>query len=557
MLNWNSTDTHPPIPEISASLPYALGLSLSLLAFLYLRSLATWNTRSRRLSTPPGPRSLPFFGNALDMPKAKQWEGFRDLCAKYGDILCLHVFTQPVVVLGSADVIVEYLDKRSANTSDRKQTASLKLMGYDTSFGLMPYGPEWKLRRRAFWQHFSPTAVGNYQNIQRETTRTFLRTLLEHSRDIDIERHLTKSVATTLLRVLYGIETQNDIDEAVAAIQGGLEGGRQVLVSGGFLVDFFPILRYSPSFVPFQRRFAKWRTGLERLMNTPFACYQAAAEKLGDDAPPCVVGGVITSLLKDDQEKEHVADIEFIAKRIAVDSMEAGTDSVTLFILPYLEQWSDRANLQTVSTLTTVLLAMSLYPNIQKKAQAELDAVVGPDRFPDFSDRDLLVYIDAIIKEALRWMPSAPLGLTHCTRNDDELRGYFIPAGTVLMANIWACLRDPEAYENPEEFHPERFLRDGKLDPSVRDPSDFIFGFGRRTCPGRHFGLAALFINVASVLHTFNISRPLDDCGREIVIEPRMANGFVSHPEDSRVQLKPRSPEAEALILRSTGGAIA
>ncbi|KAM5539386.1 hypothetical protein V8D89_006838 [Ganoderma adspersum] len=533
-MNWNGTDILRPAQIAGDSLLYALGLSLSLLALLYLRTLATWRTRSRGLPTPPGPRPLPFFGNALDMPKARQWEGFRDLCAKYGDILCLRVFSQPMVVLGSADVIIEYLDKRSANTSDRKQTASLQLMAYDTSFGLMSYGPEWKLRRRAFWQHFSPTAVGNYQNIQRETARSFLRTLLEHSHNF--EKHLTESVATTLLRVLYGMEKQDEIDETVAAIQGGLEGSRQILVSGGFLVDFFPILRYSPSFVPFQRQFEKWRAGLERLMNTPFAHYQATAAKLGDDAPPCVVGGVIASLLKDDQDQDHVADIEFIAKHIAVDSVEAGTDT-------------------TVSTLATVFLVMSLYPDIQKKAQAELDSIVGPGRLPDFSDRDSLVYVAAIIKEALRWIPPAPLGLTHCTTDDDELRGYFVPAGTVLIANVWACLHDPKAYENPEEFRPERFLRDGKLDPDIRDPSDFVFGFGRRTCPGRHFGLAALFINVASVLHTFNISRPLDDRGQEIIIEPRMANGFVSHPEDSRCRLKPRSPETEALILRSSGGA--
>ena len=80
---------------------------------------------------------------------------------------------------------------------------------------------------------------------------------------------------------------------------------------------------------------------------------------------------------------------------------------------------------------------MSLYPDIQKKAQAELYSIVGQDRLPDFSDRDSLPYIHAIIKEALRWMPPAPLGLTHCTTNDDELRGYFVPAGTVLIANIW------------------------------------------------------------------------------------------------------------------------
>ena len=94
--------------------------------------------------------------------------------------------------------------------------------------------------------------------------------------------------------------------------------------------------------------------------------------------------------------------------------------------------------LQTFSTLQTVLLAMSLYPEVLQKAHAELDAVVGPGRLPNFEDADSLVYVNAIIKEALRWMPVLPLGVPHCTSEDDEFGGYFIPAGTVVMANVWS-----------------------------------------------------------------------------------------------------------------------
>ena len=83
-MNWNATDILRPTELGVSLLLYALGLSLALLCFLYLRSLAVWRARSRGLSTPPGPPPLPFFGNALDMPKARQWEGFRDLCTKYG-----------------------------------------------------------------------------------------------------------------------------------------------------------------------------------------------------------------------------------------------------------------------------------------------------------------------------------------------------------------------------------------------------------------------------------------------------------------------------------------
>ena len=89
------------------------------------------------------------------------------------------------------------------------------------------------------------------------------------------------------------------------------------------------------------------------------------------------------------------------------------------------------------STLQTTFLAMSLYPDVLRKAQAELDAVVGASRLPDWDDKDELPYVNAIIKESLRWQNVIPLSLPHCTVEDDEFHGYFIPEGTLLMPNIW------------------------------------------------------------------------------------------------------------------------
>ncbi len=80
---------------------------------------------------------------------------------------------------------------------------------------------------------------------------------------------------------------------------------------------------------------------------------------------------------------------------------------------------------------------MSLYPAVLRKAQAELDTVVGRDRLPDFSDRPHLVYVNAIIKEALRWQNVIPLGVPHRLTQDDEFNGYFIPKGTLILPNIW------------------------------------------------------------------------------------------------------------------------
>lgn len=97
-----------------------------------------------------------------------------------------------------------------------------------------------------------------------------------------------------------------------------------------------------------------------------------------------------------------------------------------------------------MSTLEGFFVALALYPEVQKKAQAELDAVVGPDRLPDYNDRDKLVYVNAIIKESLRWHNVLPM-ITHRTVEDDEFRGCFIPAGTTILVNVWYafCSRAP------------------------------------------------------------------------------------------------------------------
>ena len=97
---------------------------------------------------------------------------------------------------------------------------------------------------------------------------------------------------------------------------------------------------------------------------------------------------------------------------------------------------------------------MALCPEVQKKAQAEIDAVVGPNRLPDFHDRPSLPYVNAILKETSRWNLVTPLGrpfvivivatiltsseaVPHMSTNDDEYNGYYIPKGTVTIGNAW------------------------------------------------------------------------------------------------------------------------
>lgn len=127
-----------------------------------------------------------------------------------------------------------------------------------------------------------------------------------------------------------------------------------------------------------------------------------------------------------------------------------------------------------------------------------------------------------------------------CT-NDDEYEGYFIPKGTIVVGNTWyikesyrrsnlmdsnrSILHDPNIYEEPSRFMPERFLKDGKLNPEAPDPSSAAFGFGRRICPGMYMSDSSIFLTIASLLSVFDIRAPVDEFGVPVKLNPEYTNG--------------------------------
>jgi len=199
----------------------------------------------------------------------------------------------------------------------------------------------------------------------------------------------------------------------------------------------------------------------------------------------------------------------------------------------------------TVIATTSFILAMMLYPEVQKRAQAEIDSVVGQDRFPNFEDRDELPYIAALIQEITRWAPIAPQGLAHRAMKEDVYEGYRIPEGATIVANIFSIARDEEMYPEPLEFKPERFLGSS---PQV-DPHKFVFGFGRRVCPGVYFAEASLYLNFSCILAAFTISKPLNERGEEITPPAEFeSNGLLSQPKPFKCRFIPRNKDLLATL---------
>jgi cytochrome P450 len=167
---------------------------------------------------------------------------------------------------------------------------------------------------------------------------------------------------------------------------------------------------------------------------------------------------------------------------------------------------------------------MVAYPEVQKRAQAELDSVVGRSRVPTFSDSPHLPYIQAIVKEVLRWRPALPLGLPHTSTEDDWYDGMFIPKGTLVLTNLWNCNHESSSYgDDAKTFRPERFLdTNGKAIPGpaeTREDGHSTFSFGRRACAGKYLANEALFIYIATALWAASFERARDQDGREVPID--------------------------------------
>lgn len=200
----------------------------------------------------------------------------------------------------------------------------------------------------------------------------------------------------------------------------------------------------------------------------------------------------------------------------------------------------------TVIALTAFTFAMIKFPDVQRQAQEEIDRVVGRARLPSSGDRKTLPYVDAIVKESMRWWPIAPMGFPHLTTDDVEYAGLCIPKGAYILPAVWWLTHDPEIYSEPESFDPSRFLPPR----SEPDPSDAVFGFGRRICSGRFFADSSLYLHIAQSLAVFDTTAPKDVNGQPMQFDVSPKPGVLAYPTPFDAEIAPRSAKHVELLRK-------
>lgn len=446
----------------------------------------------------------------------------------HSDIIYLKMLGQSIIILNSAKAASDLFEKRSAKYSDRKNSPMVRdptLLDWPGHPGLVGYNDLWRSHRRMLNNWLNARAATQFHESHERQVRVLLRRLLDVS-NFDHPFEQTESefflaMASSMFLSAYGYQVQGHNDPFFKGAKEAIEHLFSAHMYTNFWVNIFPALTYVPAWVPgagWKRTAKEWREQKNWTLNSTLQWTkdQVAA----GSAESSILGALLDHKLTSNWTQE---DKEYRLKELGMVLYSGGTDTSS-------------------NVLVEFVAAMVLNPEVQKKAQQEIDSIIGPLRLPTVADEERLPYVRNLILETLRWHPVLPTAVPHVCYEDDVYRDYDIPKGTVLIGNVWAMSRDESIYKNPEDFNPDRFL-----DPKV--PPLPGFGWGRRKCPGVYYGQAAVFVFIASLLATFTFSKKLDSNGQEIT--PKIEDGSNSMTlglKPFEFQFKPRSDKHQELI---------
>ncbi|KAF5388377.1 hypothetical protein D9615_000792 [Tricholomella constricta] len=397
---------------------------------------------------PPGPAAWPVVGNILSLSLQGAWISLTEFKKTYGDLIFFHGLGTTVLVVNSVEAIKDLLDKRAHNYSHRPVfTVVGELMGLEKGMPLQPYGDGWREQRKVAHTALSLTAVKQYHKLQEDLAMSLCESIIQNPADFFSQVRLT--AGRIIIAVTYGINVTSAEDKYITMAEETMELIGKATVPGAYLCDILPILKYLPAWVPFRKEATMGKTMIEEFVSKPLKHVQREIAS----------GRALPSLVRDLLTAEDVTpDYEHVVKWAAGSMYGAGAET-------------------TYATVLNFIMAMVLHPEKQRIAHEELVRVMGNGRVPQIRDRGNLPYVEAIIKETMRWHPALPLGLARRSDKDDWYNGFFVPKGTIIIPNVWAIAFSENEKYDPQDFIPERFL---DVDDAAVDPTSYSFGFGRR-----------------------------------------------------------------------------
>ncbi|KAF9053352.1 cytochrome P450 [Panaeolus papilionaceus] len=509
-----------PQPETvwnNQSFSSLIGLVFVLLSSYVLRRY------SKLKNLPPGPRYnvLGLTGALSSLPP---WERFHTLHKLFGPVMSFYQGRTPVLVLGSIKAATDLLEKRGGIYSSRPRSI---MAGEILADGMravpMPYGPRWRKWRTIMHASIGTEASRNFKPLQSLESKILLRELLVAADPSAYPPLLRKYAASVAVTTAYGrrVDSLNDplitinheTDEAFARFGAFTDTGK-------YIVESWPFLLYLPKALQW------FRYAPERQRKIDVQNYVTFINEVRDKVARG--SAQFSAALKAIEKQEELGFTDAQISYAAAAPFNAGVGT-------------------SLASMEIFLMAMLHHPEAMKKAQEEIDRVVGPTVLPEFDDVPRLPYVMALIHETMRWRPIIPLGIAHSVISDDTYDDYHIPNASTVFANLYSMSKDEQMFPSPDKFEPERYLHP---DPTLPKPnSSFFFGFGRRICPGMHVAQNTLFIAITRLLWAYDIIPPKDAAGKPILPDTNdFDEGLVIHPRPFKYHFVLRRESARALI---------
>lgn len=445
-------------------------------------------SKKGRPSLPPGPRGLPLIGNLASLdPDLHTY--FAGLARTYGPILKLQLGHKLGIIVSSPNLAREVLKDHDITFANRDVPDVARIAAYGGSdIAWSPYGPEWRmLRKVCVLKMLSNSTLDSVYELRRREVRNIISYIYGKPGSlINVGEQTFLTILNVVTSMLWGGTVPGEERGRLGAEFRRVVADMTELLGAPNISDFFPALaRFD------LQGLVKKMSGLAPKFDQIFDRMiekQLSADALGDRAGASSKD-FLQFLLKVKDEGDVKTPLTMTQiKALLMDMVVGGSDTSS-------------------NAIEFAFAEVMNKPEVMRKAQDELDRVVGEDDIVEESHIRKLPYLHAIMKESLRLHPVLPLLIPHCPSETCTIGGFSVPKGARVFVNVWAVHRDPSIWENPLEFKPERFLNT-KFDYSGSDFNYFPFGSGRRICAGIAMAERMFLYFLATLLHSFDWRLP-------------------------------------------------